>query len=93
MTDKAELKFAGFTPATSDFLWGLAFNNEREWFLAHKDEFERVLNTPFKALAADTFTLMHQRFPKRDIQLHIAYIATHADCTGAGHIKITCGFP
>ena len=74
MTDKAELKFAGFMPATSDFLWGLAFNNEREWFLAHKDEFERVLNTPFKALAADTFTLMHQRFPKRDIQLHIARI-------------------
>ena len=28
--------FQGFSKATSDFFWELAFNNEREWFLAHK---------------------------------------------------------
>ena len=46
--------FDGFSPKTSEFLWELSFNNERTWFLAHKDEFERVLNAPFKALAEET---------------------------------------
>lgn len=66
--------FEGFTKQTSDFLWELAFHNERPWFLSHKAEFERVLNEPFKALAADTATLMEQRFPKRSFQLHISRI-------------------
>lgn len=66
--------FEGFTKQTSDFLWELAFNNERPWFLEHKAEFEQVLNQPFKALAADTAELMAQRFPRRSFQLHISRI-------------------
>lgn len=66
--------FEGFTKQTSDFLWELAFNNERPWFLAHKAEFEQVLNQPFKMLAADTAALMEQRFPKRSFQLHVSRI-------------------
>ncbi|MBP3622661.1 MAG: DUF2461 family protein, partial [Oscillospiraceae bacterium] len=46
--------FEGFTTQTSDFLWELAFHNERPWFLAHKEQFEQLLNRPLKALAADT---------------------------------------
>ena len=66
--------FDGFSPKTGEFLWELSFNNERTWFLAHKDEFERVLNTPFKALAEETFTLMQQRYPQLDCRLHVARI-------------------
>lgn len=66
--------FNGFSQQTSDFLWELSFNNERPWFLAHKEEFERVLNEPMKALAADTHAIMRQRFPGMDLQLHVARI-------------------
>ena len=68
------IKFEGFTPKTSEFLWELSFNNERTWFLAHKDEFEQVLNRPFKALAAETFALTEARCPGVDLRLHVARI-------------------
>ncbi len=66
--------FEGFTAQTSNFFWELAFNNERPWFMAHKEEFERILNIPFKALAADTAELMEQRFPARSFRLHVSRI-------------------
>ena len=66
--------FNGFTKQTSDFLWELSFNNERPWFLAHKDEFEKVLNQPFKALAADTYEIMKENYPDMGLKLHVARI-------------------
>jgi uncharacterized protein (TIGR02453 family) len=66
--------FNGFTKETSDFLWELAFNNERPWFLEHKAQFEQVLNQPFKELANQTAELMALRFPKRGFQLHVSRI-------------------
>ena len=68
------IKFEGFTPKTSEFLWELSFNNERAWFLAHKDEFEQVLNRPFKAFAAETFALTRARCPGVSLRLHVARI-------------------
>ena len=46
--------FEGFTQETSEFLWELSFNNERPWFLAHREQFERCLNRPFRALAQES---------------------------------------
>ncbi len=66
--------FCGFTQETSDFLWELSFHNERPWFLEHKDQFERCLNQPFKALARDTAALMRQRYPLMDCQTHVSRI-------------------
>lgn len=66
--------FTGFTKQTSDFLWELSFNNERPWFLAHKEEFEAAVNTPFKALANETAELMAARFPTLGARLHISRI-------------------
>lgn len=43
--------FEGFSPATIDFLWGIRFNNNREWFQAHKAEYEQHLYRPMLALA------------------------------------------
>ena len=66
--------FTGFSQKTSDFFWELNFNNERPWFLEHKEQFEELINKPFKALAKDTFELMEQRFPELDLRLHISRI-------------------
>lgn len=66
--------FDGFTPKTGEFLWDLSFNNERTWFLAHKTEFEEVLNAPFKALAAEVLAAVDARFPGFDGLLHVARI-------------------
>ena len=43
--------FNGFTPAAIDFLWGIRFNNNRDWFQAHKAEYQRDLYQPMLALA------------------------------------------
>lgn len=47
--------FEGFTPATIDFLWGIRFNNNREWFREHKAEYEKELYRPMLALAEDVW--------------------------------------
>ena len=66
--------FSGFSEKTGAFLWELAFNNERPWFLAHKQEFEDHVNTPFKALAADTYALLLERRPDFEGSVHISRI-------------------
>ena len=66
--------FSGFSQATGDFLWGLSMNNDREWFNAHRDEYEAHLNGPFRALAFETLALLQQRFPEQDFQVHVARI-------------------
>ena len=66
--------FDGFSQATGDFLWGLAMNNNRDWFHAHREEYEAHLNQPFRSLAFDTLALLQQRFPEQDFQVHIARI-------------------
>ena len=43
--------FNGFTPAAIDFLWGIRFNNNRDWFQAHKAEYQEKLYQPMLALA------------------------------------------
>ncbi|MBR4017114.1 MAG: DUF2461 domain-containing protein [Oscillospiraceae bacterium] len=47
--------FEGFTPETIDFLWGIRMNNNREWFLEHKDDYVNTLYEPMKALGKDLF--------------------------------------
>ena len=42
--------FPGFAPAGLSFLRALRRNNNREWFLAHKEEYERHVREPMTAL-------------------------------------------
>jgi uncharacterized protein (TIGR02453 family) len=42
-----------FTPATFRFLRALRRNNEREWFRAHKGDYERHVREPFLQLIGD----------------------------------------
>ncbi len=45
--------FEGFSPETFDFLWGIRFNNNKEWFLEHKEQYQRTLYEPMKALVKE----------------------------------------
>ncbi len=47
--------FAGFSPETVDFLWGIRLNNNRDWFLAHKQDYVNHLYEPMKALGKELF--------------------------------------
>ena len=49
------MNFTGYTPQTIDFLWGIRMNNDREWFLAHKQDYLSTLYEPTKALGRDLF--------------------------------------
>lgn len=53
--------FAGFTPETIDFLWGIRLNNNREWFTEHKKQYIQTLYEPMKALGQDLFRLVADR--------------------------------
>jgi uncharacterized protein (TIGR02453 family) len=44
--------FAGFPPEAFKFFRDLARNNNRDWFQAHKDVYERACREPMKALMA-----------------------------------------
>ena len=52
--------FEGFSPETIDFLWGLRLNNNREWFQAHKSDYQKTLYEPMKALASHLFQVFSQ---------------------------------
>ena len=47
--------FTGFTPETVDFLWGIRMNNNRDWFLEHKEQYRDALYEPMKALGQAVF--------------------------------------
>lgn len=47
--------FEGFRPETIDFLFQIKFNNNREWFTAHKQEYLDYLYNPMKELGAAVF--------------------------------------
>ena len=66
--------FSGFSEKTGGFLWELAFNNERPWFLAHKQEFEDYVNIPFKMLASESFALFTGRCPDFSGSVHVSRI-------------------
>ena len=63
-----------FSEKTGEFLTGLMFNNERGWFEAHREEYEKYLRQPFAECARRTAELMQDRFPEKQLDLHIARI-------------------
>ena len=48
--------FPGFRPAAFEFLRELAANNTRDWFLAHKPDYEQNVLAPFRLLLADVIS-------------------------------------
>lgn len=65
--------FQGFSPETVDFLWGLRFNNNREWFEPHKQQYIRTLYEPMKALAAELYPAIRADFPELECKVSRIY--------------------
>lgn len=68
------MSFQGFTPETGAFFWELSFNNERPWFQAHREQFEHVVNEPFRALAHALYEELGRRLPNEEFSVHISRI-------------------
>ena len=66
--------FEGFSKETGEFLWDLSFHNEKSWFLAHKEQYERCLHTPFRELARAAAEELQARCPAMDVQVHVSRI-------------------
>jgi len=56
--------FAGFPPETLRFLRQLKRNNNREWFLAHKDIYELKVKTPMTELVLELGEAMQEVAPE-----------------------------
>ena len=66
--------FQGFSQQSVDFLWGIALNNERTWFLAHKQEFLDHVDAPMKALAREVAARMEEKYPELGLELKVSRI-------------------
>ncbi len=66
--------FQGFTPEAIEFLWGISFNNNREWFTAHKQEFLNLVDRPLRELSAQLWTAMDAEYPKLGLRAHVSRI-------------------
>ena len=66
--------FQGFTDETVDFLWGIRFNNDREWFAENKPIFQRAVQTPMKELAEELHDWFAEAHPNLCVNMHISRI-------------------
>lgn len=55
--------FAGFPDGKGRFFQQLAKNQDREWFLAHKQEFQRDYEAPLKALLLEVAEAVQPAYP------------------------------
>ena len=66
--------FDGFSEETVAFLWGIRFNNRRDWFEAHKEEYLRTLYQPLRQLGEQVHGAMHEKYPRQQLNLHVCRI-------------------
>ena len=66
--------FQGFTPEAVEFLWGIKFNNSREWFLPRKESFLALVDRPMHALGGEVFDALSAEYPALSLRLHVCRI-------------------
>lgn len=66
--------FQGFTPEAVEFLWGIKFNNSREWFLPRKEQFLALVDRPMRALGSELFDAIAAEYPRQSMRLHVCRI-------------------
>lgn len=74
MGTQSPSRFEGFPKDLPDFLWGLAFHNEKPWFEAHRADYERCLHGPVKALVGQIMESLLEQFPDLVLTPHISRI-------------------
>ncbi|MCD7880180.1 MAG: DUF2461 domain-containing protein [Clostridiales bacterium] len=66
--------FQGFSDETIQFLWGIALNNERSWFNAHKEEYLTHLYQPMQELGRTVYDRILEQNPGLLVNLHVTRI-------------------
>ncbi len=66
--------FEGFSERTIDFLWGVRFNNNREWIAEHKEEYRSDLLAPMRELAGEVQARMAEQYPDEHFCTHVSKI-------------------
>ena len=66
--------FQGFTPEAIEFLWGIKFNNNREWFLPRKEQFLALVDRPMRELGSELFDAIRAEYPNESLRLHVCRI-------------------
>ena len=66
--------FQGFSQNAIDFLWGISLNNERGWFMAHKQDFTDYVDVPMRELGKEVFSALAEDYPRQDWRLHVCRI-------------------
>ena len=68
------MAFQGYTQETVDFMWGIRFNNERGWFLEHKDDYINTFLTPTRELGEQVYDAVHALLPDEPLMLKVSRI-------------------
>ena len=63
--------FQGYSQETVDFMWGIRFNNERGWFLAHKDDYQQHLLAPTRELGQAVYEGLSAALPQEPLILNV----------------------
>ena len=63
MAQKKIEPFHGFSPETVEFLWGIRFNNSREWFQPRKEQYLDCLYNPMLALSNELYEYLQKKRP------------------------------
>lgn len=66
--------FQGFNDQTIDFLWGIRFNNDRTWFLEHKEMYQTYLHQPMKALCNELYDDLQEKLPNQGLICKVSRI-------------------
>ena len=66
--------FQGYTQETVDFMWGIRFNNERGWFLEHKQQYQTQLLEPTRALGEQVYEGVQEMLPHEPLMLKMSRI-------------------
>ena len=68
------MAFQGYTQQTVDFMWGIRFNNERGWFLEHKDDYINTFLTPTRELGEQVYDAVLALLPDEPLMLKVSRI-------------------
>lgn len=68
------MEFQGFSEETTEFLWGIRFNNEKSWFEAHKPVYKEYVQEPMQLLAKEVYETFSQRHTELPLMMRISRI-------------------
>lgn len=60
--------FQGFSQMTQEFLWGIRFNNQRDWFNQHKQAYQDHVVAPMDLLGRQVLAAMEGKLPRLELR-------------------------